>query len=233
MYFFTIKQSIVGKCETDSKIYKPDKYYKEKNESDTSDKKRGESETDFCKYCKRNDEDKTYYYRYEKIEPDPSKDSYIGTEMFSREIEIFCIRKFFSRKIGFIDILHKEISIGISTDENCYNTKKKKNSTKYGNRIVEQKFFRTRWESEFTVTTEILIYDNPDKWEGNQETDKIRIKKNAYFGEIPMKEILIKKYDVLKNPFKMGNIYVHKHGKIGSKILYKYICFSVFASICK
>lgn len=126
--------------------------------------------------------------------------------MFEREIEIFRVRKSFPDKIGFVDVLQKEVPIRVGTDENRHNTEKQKESNGDGTDIIKQKFFRTDRESEFAITRKILIDDNADEWEGCYESHYVGIEENAHFGDIPMKKILIEENDIFENLFEIGEI---------------------------
>lgn len=233
VYFLAIEENIVRKNKADSKIYKPNEKCDKEHHRDSSNNKSGESQARLCKDSKGDNKNKSCHNRREKIERHPSKYSYISTEVFSGEVEVFHIRKLLSCKIGLIHILQKEIPICIGTDENRRDTENDKKRDKNSTDITKEKLFRTHGKPQFAVACEVLVNDNCNKGEGYDKSHDIGIEENTYLGYIPVKEVSIEENNVSENLLEIGDIGLHHSEKIGDKFFplsgYKYIRFSFFA----
>lgn len=126
--------------------------------------------------------------------------------MLPRKIEILKVGEAIACEIGFVDILHEEITVAVGTDENRHNRGDEEDGYREGGEMSRDEFRHIRLDYERAIDGDVLIDEDGEKGDREDEPQDICIEINEDLGDIPMDEITIEEEDILTDLFEIAEV---------------------------
>jgi len=132
--------------------------------------------------------------------------------MFPREVEIILVGEFLACEIGFIDILHEEITVTIRTDKDRHDDDDEEHAYEDTYEMSHHEGLHICLNHKWTVNGDILVDKYTEKGEWEDEPGDIGVEVDEDLGEVPVDEIAVEEEDILTDVFEITQIWC-KHTK--------------------
>lgn len=169
-YFFAVEEFKIRESETDRESEEPCEEPDGYDERNGSYNEIGESESHGGEDTYSDHQDEKYDYRGEEIERYPSEDADVGADMLPRKVEVLWVGEFLVCEIGFVDILHEEITVTVGTDEDGYNRGDEEDGYGERNEMLCDEVGHIGLNDEWAVDGDVLIDEDAEKGDREDES---------------------------------------------------------------
>lgn len=126
--------------------------------------------------------------------------------MLPGKVEICSVGEAITGEIGFVDILHEEITVTVRTDENRHDCGDEEYGYGEGNKMSRDELGHIRLDYEWAIDGDVLINKYTEEGEREDESYDIRIEVGEDFGNIPVDKMTVKEEDILTDLFEITEV---------------------------